>query len=65
MGVGMYPAIEPLLSGDYPQGRHRPLPPEEGDVPVYRSQGKIGNRGLKLMVDPLSSGMGIGGSEDP
>jgi hypothetical protein len=65
MGVGAYIAVKTFFPVYHPQGYHGTFFPEKIDVPVYRTQGKIGNPQLKLIVYPLRPGMGFGGLDDP
>jgi hypothetical protein len=65
VGVGLYPAVKTLLPLHHPHKGQVPVFPETFDVPVYRAQGKPGEAGFKLLIDPAGAGMGLGRPEDP
>jgi hypothetical protein len=63
MGMGLYVPIKPFLPINNPKGNHKPFLPEEVDIPVYRTQGKVGNHRFELFIHPLGAGMGQGGPD--
>jgi hypothetical protein len=64
MGMRCYIAVKPFLPINNPQGNHQPFLLKKIDVPVYRTQGKIGDRRFKLVIYPLSAGMGHRGPDN-
>jgi hypothetical protein len=64
MGVGLHPAVEPLLPLDRPQGNGLPLFPEFPEVPVYRSQGKLRDPGFEPLIDPLGPRVASNGPDE-
>jgi hypothetical protein len=57
MGVGLYISVKTFFAVYNPHGYDASLFPKQVDITVYRSQGKIGNQGLELVIHPLCTGM--------
>jgi hypothetical protein len=63
MGMGLYLPVKPFFPINNPKGNYEPFLPEEVDIPVYRTQGKVGDHRFELFIHPLGAGMGQGGAD--
>jgi hypothetical protein len=63
MGMGFYVAVKPFLAVDHPKGNHEAFLLKKVDIPVHRTQGKVGDHWFKLLIHPLGPGMGYSGTD--
>jgi hypothetical protein len=57
MGMGRYVAVKPLLPINNTQRNHQSFLLEKIDIPIYRTQRKIGDRRFQPVIHPLSAGV--------
>jgi hypothetical protein len=64
MGMGPDVAVKPFFPINNTQRNHQPFLLEKIDIPVYRTQRKIGDRRFQPVIHPLSAGVRQGGLDN-